>query len=76
MELKVDPARKDADSTGIYVRAKNGDEWGSFDIADLDRDSLHSWLRSRGGENLWAENCVLLLLGHEQIKGPPKSEKE
>ena len=55
-------------TTGIYVRAKNpAGKWGSFDIADLDRDSLHTWLRSRGGDNLWAENCVLMLLGHEAV---------
>lgn len=71
MELQTDPSRQDDDhhgSTGIYVRAKGYDgRWGSFDIAELDRSSLHTWLRSRGGENQWAENCVLALLGHDQI---------
>lgn len=67
MELKVDPARDEL-HTGIFVRAKNAEGgWDSVDIAELDRDSLHAWLRSRGGENLWAENCVMQLLGHDQL---------
>jgi len=32
----------------------------SVDIAFLTKDSLHAWLRSRGGENLWAENVVAM----------------
>lgn len=71
MSIKTDLARENPEHhglTGIFVRAIGQDgRWGSFDIAELDRDSLHQWLRSRGGENLWAENCVLILLGHEQI---------
>lgn len=64
-DLTVDPNRLDIEeSTGIYVRAKNGDEWDSFDILQLDKPSLKAWLRSRGGENEWAESVVLLLLGH------------
>lgn len=68
-ELNVDNARfKQFGETGIFVRAKNSaGTWGAFDIADLDRDSLHEWLRSRGGENLWAENTVMILLGHPQV---------
>jgi hypothetical protein len=67
MELLIDPARHDAlhGITGIYVRAKDPDgRWGSFDIAELDRPSLDVWLRSRGGENEWAESVVAILLGH------------
>jgi hypothetical protein len=51
----------------ILVRAKN--EHGHFqncDIGDLDRESLLSWLRSRGGSNPWAEQTILILLGYEQ----------
>jgi hypothetical protein len=51
----------------ILVRAKN--EHGHFqtcDISDLDRESLLTWLRSRGGSNALAEATVLILLGHEQ----------
>lgn len=56
---------------GIYVRAKGCDERiGSYDIAELDRDSLLRFLRSRGGDNEWAENVVLVLLGHTQNEGP------
>lgn len=66
-EATVDPARHEInhESTGVYVRAKYKEKWGSFDIAELDRDSLFRFLRSRGGANLWAENVVLVMLGHE-----------
>lgn len=53
--------------TNIYVRANLDGNWGSYDIAALESDSLLTWLRSRGGHNPWAENCVLLLLGHDPI---------
>jgi len=67
-DLKVGD-RVGAMETGIYVRAINSDgKWDSVDIADLDRPSLMFWLRSRGGENLWAESVVAMLLGH----GPEK----
>jgi hypothetical protein len=73
--MKTDPERESnlPNNTGIYVRAMGADgRWDSFDISQLDRDSLHEWLRSRGGENLWAENVVLTLLGHEQIDSVSK----
>jgi hypothetical protein len=64
-ELFIDPARVEFPETGIYVRAKNMfGKWDNIDIAHLKRDSLLDWLRSRGGDNLWAENTVLLLLAH------------
>ena len=50
--------------SGIYVRAKLGEEWGSHDIVVLTRDSLQAFLRSRGGMNEWAESVVAILLGH------------
>ncbi len=68
-ELRVDYGRT-ADGwveTGIYVRAKLDGKFGSYDISQLDAESLLIWLRSRGGENVWAENTVCILLGHGQI---------
>lgn len=68
MELLVDSERlarfTEETSTGIYVRAKHGEKWGSFDILVLTLDSLRVWLRSRGGVNEWSENTVAMLLGH------------
>ena len=68
MELIVDKHRAInenlREATGIYVRAKCDGRWGSFDIATLEKESLHKWLRSRGGENPWAEDVVGVLLGH------------
>ena len=65
--LHIDPARKGQfGETGIFVRALDGTAWVSADIADLDRESLIEWLRSRGGDNPWAEGVVAILLGHER----------
>lgn len=64
-DLKVDPQRLDFGETGIFIRARAAGCWCSADIAHIDRDSLLRWLRSRGGDNKLAENCVLILLGHE-----------
>jgi hypothetical protein len=68
VELKTDPEREGiAKKTGIFIRAKGSNgKWDSFDIAELDTTSLKAWLRSRGGENIWAENVVLVLLDHEE----------
>jgi hypothetical protein len=64
-ELLVDPElTAGEDRTGIYVRAKDGERWVSVDICRLDKPSLLAWLRSRGGDNPWAENTVGILLGH------------
>jgi hypothetical protein len=63
-ECTVDPERVGLGPTGIYVRAMLEGKWGSYDIAELDRDSLSRWLRSRGGSNQFAEHVVMLLLGH------------
>lgn len=65
--LKVDPARMDRPTTGIYVRALDVDgKPGTIDINCLDKESLHHWLRSRGGDNPWAEHVVALLLDHSE----------
>ncbi len=65
-DLKVDPSRVGIGQTGIYVRALNAEgRWDSVDIAELDKASLLDFLKSRGGDNPWAESTVLILLGHE-----------
>lgn len=67
MDLHIDENRRKsfAQATGIYVRVKDGEAWITADIAQLDRASLFVWLRSRGGDNPWAEATVALLLGHQ-----------
>lgn len=71
MNLKIDPARVDAGfDTGIMVRAREPGDRGAFratDIAELDRASLLEWLRSRGGNNPYAEDVVGILLGHGHL---------
>lgn len=59
-------------TTNIFIRAQNPDDghWENIDICFLDTPSLRAWLTSRGGDNPWAENCVLLLLGHVTQGGP------
>jgi hypothetical protein len=51
--------------TDIYVRALDlrSGEFKSVDIYYLDAPSLRAWLRSRGGDNQWAESVVFILLG-------------
>lgn len=68
-ELVTDPIRAAGvyTPTGIYVRVRTPDGWGNADIAQLTSGSLLRWLRSRGGENLWAENTVLAILGYTQM---------
>ena len=68
-ELRIDSRRvKFEGETGIFVRAKTPEErWDSVDILHLDKTSLKSWLRSRGGDNPFAENIVGQLLGHGNL---------
>lgn len=69
-ELKVDPERfklLTGESTTMLVRATLNGEWGSYDIVALDRASLLAWLKSRGGDNPWAEDAVGILLGHGHL---------
>jgi hypothetical protein len=80
--LEIDPKRLNADPpfvlTNIFVRArlrvefkllKEDDEWmwGSFDATLLTRESLLRWLKSRGGDNEFAEDAVGVLLGHGRL---------
>lgn len=67
--LRYDPNRDFPSldgATGIYVRARRPDgTWDNADIAELDRDSLIRWLRSREDEARFAEQVVLAMLGHD-----------
>ena len=73
MELMIDEARLeqqyiDNSSTRIYVRAKHeSGKWESVDILCLTKESLLEWLKSRGGDNPYAEDVVGLLLGHGRL---------
>jgi hypothetical protein len=65
MPLQIDNERRNQPETGINVRARNslgGWEW--IDVAALNKPSLLEWLKSKGGDNLYAENVVGILLGH------------
>ncbi len=71
------------DATGIYVRAKKrdalGDKWTSVDIGELDLPSLRLFLRQEGGENLWAEVIIAMMLQHsrdavEKAWGPARGK--
>lgn len=69
MDLRVDPFREGWDnSAGILVRAQApSGAWISADITELDAASLLTWLKSRGGDNPWAEDIVGILLGHGHL---------
>lgn len=81
MGLQIDQVRynhfgpDDRRVTGIFVRARHPEQtthdmagrWDTIDIYFLTRDSLLEWLRSRGGDNEWAENVVGTLLGHGHL---------
>lgn len=65
-EPHFDPTREGFPFSGILVRARLPDgSFGSVDLAHLNRKSFFKWLRSRGGDNLWAEATVAHLLGYE-----------
>lgn len=78
MDLIVDKQRMndlgDAPGTGIYVRAMDDGKWGSHDILVLDKKSLLVWLKSRGGDNPWAEDVVGILLGHGHLHERPEEQ--
>ncbi len=69
MKLHVDSARMRVEcGSGIYVRAIGPDDkWGTYDIVCLSAESLLAWLRSRGGDNPFAENVVGMLLGYGNL---------
>ena len=72
MNLEVMPERwankEQWEGTGIYVRAKLvSDDFESVDISVLKPESLLEWLKSRGGDNPWAEDVVGILLGHGHL---------
>jgi len=76
--LRVDETRWEAQeraqapSTGIFVRAQTPEgRMVPVDIWMLDRKSLLTWLRSRGGKNEWAEAVVTTLLGHTSPEDRP-----
>jgi len=70
--LRTSPDRQNEQmhgATGIFLRAIGQDgRWGSYDMAELDAESLTAWLKRDGGDNALAENCVRILLGHPQIQ--------
>lgn len=66
-DLEVDRKRLDGPECGILIRARVAGVWCPTDLAHLDRESVLRWLRSGGGSNPLAENCVLVLLGHEPV---------
>ena len=74
MNLQTDPNREGDQMhglTGVFIRAKGRDgKWGAFDMAELDSRSLTEWLKRDGGDNLLAENCVRIMLGHVTEKEP------
>lgn len=71
LTLTIDLDRDNYGGTGLFIRAidPRTDKYSTYDIAALDARSLLAWLRSRGGDNPWAEDVVGLLLGHGHLHG-------
>lgn len=70
MDLKTAPDRQGTlhEATGLYVRAQGQDgRWDTYDMAELDRDSLVEFIRSRGEVSTWAVHITLILLGHDRL---------
>jgi hypothetical protein len=71
--LRIDPIREGLPKeeqlfTSLYVRALGSDgRWHTVDIWMLDKESLLRWLRSRGGDNPYAEDVVGILLDHGHL---------
>lgn len=79
MNLKTDPKRQNENMhglTGIFIRAIGTDgRFDAHDLAELDAESLTTWLKRDGGSNPLAENTVRVILGHEQVIPPPANSK-
>ena len=71
--VPLDGNELDRNFTGIFIRAKGSEGWDSFDIAVLDKPSLLAFLKSRGGDNRWAEDTVGILLGHGHLHRLPSN---
>ena len=78
-ELIIDPYRfasieqGDMSVVGIPVRARHDDyKWSTVDIMALTKESLLGWLKSRGGDNPWAEDVVGIIMNHGHLHDPTK----
>lgn len=65
--MKIDPERLDLES-GIPIRAYDPrtERWGTYDMAQLDKESLIEWLRDAGVEYL--KDIIGILLGHGHLR--------
>jgi hypothetical protein len=76
MKLRIDPKREFGKGmTGIMVFGV--DDQGNrrpCDIAELDADSLTSWLTRDSESNPLAENVIRILLGHPQVAPDDETE--
>lgn len=67
-DLRVDKNRAGlVPETGIYVRAIGLDSrWGTYDMAELDKESLAEFVRSRGDVPDFAVGIIEILLDHSR----------
>jgi hypothetical protein len=68
LKLLIDKERKKLPTyTGIYVRAMDEDgQVMTCEIEELDKESLISWIRSRGPVSNWAVETLLVVMGYER----------
>ena len=63
--MKVDRKRLLTDvevGSGIFIRAELDGGWGSYDLVELDSESVHKWLKEQSKDSLII-SCMLIL-GH------------
>lgn len=71
--MKIDPKRLEGYVPGcIPIRARDPvtDQWGSFEVPQLDKKSLLEWLKDRPKE--YVDDVVGILLGHGHLHSLPK----
>lgn len=75
MKLEIDEERSSEKfKLGIPIRASLDGRHGTYDIGQLSKQSLLEWLRSRGGDNPWAEDLIGILLGHGHLHDHSKEQ--
>ena len=71
--MKIDPKRLESYVPGcIPIRAQDPvtEKWGSFEVPQLDKESLLEWLKPRSKE--YVEDVLGILLGHGHLHPIPE----
>lgn len=80
LNLKVDHSRirlAPGEGTGIFFRATLDGKWGSYDLCELDKESVRRLL-DKMRHTHWADNIIGVMLGHGHLweDGPTAVKRE